>query len=64
MGAYNTAAWLRRRQHHLAWNALIYTAAAVWESRHVAHHLRPCLPSLIVVSDAAHGPEPGNREAA
>lgn len=45
MGAYNTAAWLRRRQSHLAINAVIYLAAAAWEQRHVAHHLYPCLPA-------------------
>ena len=45
MGAYNTAAWMRRRQSHLAINAVIYLAAAFWEQRHVAHHLYPCLPS-------------------
>ena len=44
MGVYNTAAWLRRRQSHLAINAAIYLAAAVWEQRHVSHHLYPCLP--------------------
>ena len=44
MGAYNTAAWMRRRQSHLAVNAAIYIAAAFWEQRHVAHHLFPCLP--------------------
>jgi hypothetical protein len=46
MGAYNTAAWMRRRQSHLAINATIYIAAVIWEQRHVAHHLFPCLPSL------------------
>ena len=45
MGAYNTAAWMRRRQSHLAVNAAIYLIAAFWEQRHVAHHLLPCLPS-------------------
>jgi hypothetical protein len=45
MGAYNTAAWLHRRQRHLAINAVIYLAAAFWEQRHVTHHLRPCLPA-------------------
>jgi hypothetical protein len=38
MGAYNAAAWLRRRQRHLAVNAVIYLAAVVWEQRHVAQH--------------------------
>lgn len=46
MGAYNAAAWLRRRQSHLAINAVIYLAAAVWEHRHVSHHLVPCLPAI------------------
>jgi hypothetical protein len=44
MGAYNAAAWLRRRQRHLAINTLIYLAAAVWEERHVRHHIRECFP--------------------
>jgi hypothetical protein len=39
-GAYNTAAWLSRREHHLAVNAVLYVALAVWEREHVAHHLR------------------------
>ena len=45
MGAYNAAAWLRRRQSHLALNAVIYFAAVCFEQRHVAHHLFPCLPA-------------------
>ena len=40
--AYNTAAWLRRRQRHLAINAIVYSAAVLWERCHVAHHLRAC----------------------
>ena len=40
--AYNGAAWLRRRQRHLAINAVIYSAAVYWESVHVAHHLASC----------------------
>ena len=55
MGAYNTAAWIQRRQSHLAVNAAIYIAAVFWEQRHVAHHLLPCLPALppsIVEPDA------------
>ena len=38
-GLYNTAAWLSRRQRHLAVNAIVYTALAIWEQRHVAHHI-------------------------
>ena len=46
--AYNGAAWLRRRQRHLAINAVIYTAAVLWERCHVAHHLRACDPRATV----------------
>jgi hypothetical protein len=44
MAVYNAAAWLRRRQRHLAVNAIIYVAAVWWEQRRVADHLVPCLP--------------------
>ncbi len=40
--AYNAAAWLRRRQRHLAINAVIYSAAVWWERCHVVHHLASC----------------------
>ena len=39
MGAYNAAAWLTRRQTHLAVNAVLYAALTAWEQKHVAHHL-------------------------
>ena len=39
MGAYNIAAWLSRRERHLAINAIVYTALTAWEQQHVAHHL-------------------------
>ena len=39
MGVYNAAAWLRRRESHLAVNAVLYTALTAWERVHVAHHL-------------------------
>ena len=39
-GAYNAAAWLARREHHLAVNTVLYSALIVWEQRHVAHHLK------------------------
>jgi hypothetical protein len=42
--AYNSAAWLKRRQRHLAINAIIYISAAWWERCHVVHHLEPCRP--------------------
>jgi len=37
--AYNLAAWLTRRQTHLAVNTLLYTAVVIWEAQHVRHHL-------------------------
>jgi hypothetical protein len=40
--AYNSAAWLRRRQRHLAVNAVIYTAAVWWERCHIVRHLTAC----------------------
>ncbi len=39
MGLYNAAAWLSRRQKHLAFNAVMYAALTVWEQQHVAHHI-------------------------
>ena len=41
--AYNAAAWLKRRQKHLAVNAVIYGMAVWWERAHVLHHL-VCIP--------------------
>lgn len=40
--AYNTAAWIKRRQTHLAINSIVYSAAVWWERCHVVHHLRAC----------------------
>jgi hypothetical protein len=37
MGAYNAAAWLLRRERHLAVNTVLYTALLAWEQQHVAH---------------------------
>ena len=39
MGLYNAAAWLCRRERHLAVNAILYAALTAWEQQHVAHHL-------------------------
>jgi hypothetical protein len=39
MGAYNIAAWLSRREAHLAINAVVYTMLTAWEQQHVTHHL-------------------------
>ena len=43
--AYNAAAWIKRRQSHLAINAIIYSAAMWWERCHITHHLAAC-PSV------------------
>ncbi len=40
MATYNLAAWLRRREDHLAVNAVVYALAVAWERLHVLHHLR------------------------
>ena len=42
---YNTAAWLKRRERHLAINAIVY-GAAVWVERcHVVEHMAACRPA-------------------
>jgi hypothetical protein len=38
-GLYNAAAWLTRREQHLALNAVMYAALVAIEQRHVAHHI-------------------------
>jgi hypothetical protein len=40
--AYNIAAWLKRREPHLAVNAVVYVATVWWERCHVMHHLAAC----------------------
>jgi hypothetical protein len=42
MGLYNAAAWINRRERHLAVNALVYGLAVAWEHRLVARHLNAC----------------------
>lgn len=39
MGLYNAAAWVRRREQHLAVNTVLYAALTEWEREQVAHHL-------------------------
>ena len=38
-GLYNAAAWLSRREQHLAVNTLLYAALIAVEQRHVMHHI-------------------------
>ena len=56
-GSYNLAAWLVRRQRHLALNATIYWAAVIWETAHIRHHLA-CLPELQAAPLQAPMPTP------
>lgn len=55
MCLYNAAAWLQRRQRHLAINALTYGGAIILEQQHVAHHWR-ALCRLQVRMQPATGP--------
>ena len=47
--AYNLAAWLTRRQTHLAVNSLLYAAVVIWEAQHVRHHIAvlPGKPAIV-----------------
>ena len=38
-GAYNAAAWLSRRERHLAINTVMYAALIAFEQQHVSHHI-------------------------
>jgi hypothetical protein len=38
-GIYNAAAWLSRRERHLAVNAVLYAALIAFEHQHVTHHI-------------------------
>src|SRR5687767_15830097 len=49
---YNAAAWLKRRQRHLAINAVVYGIAIWWERAHVMHHLVACPPANGTVAAA------------
>jgi hypothetical protein len=58
-GLYNAAAWLSRREQHLAVNVVIYAALIAIEQRHVAHHiaeLRRC-------ADAAATRQPASAQS-
>ena len=38
-GAYNAAAWLSRRERHLAVNTVMYAVLIAFEQQHVSHHI-------------------------
>ena len=44
--AYNSAAWLKRRQRNLGINAVLYTAGVFWEHCHVMHHIQACADAV------------------
>jgi hypothetical protein len=46
-GLYNAAAWLSRRQVHLAVNAVLYALLTAWEQQHVVHHLAEIRPRAV-----------------
>ena len=46
---YNLAAWVARRQTHLAVNTLLYGTMVAWEATHVRHHLAVLPRELVVV---------------
>jgi hypothetical protein len=57
MGLYNAAAWLSRRERHLAVNAVLYAALTAWETEHVRHHLEEMRrPRPVAVPDATTEP--------
>jgi hypothetical protein len=58
-GVYNLAAWLVRRQTHLAVNATVYSALVIWELEHVRHHL-----ATIAQAEAPAMPAPKAKRAA
>jgi hypothetical protein len=47
---YNTAAWLKRRERHLAVNAIVYSAAVWVERCHVVEHLASCRKTSTVTA--------------
>jgi len=59
-GLYNAAAWLSRREQHLAVNTVLYAALIAFEQQHVSHHIaelrRPQSapePSTSVIAEVA-----------
>lgn len=48
---YNVAAWVARRQTHLAVNTVLYGTLVAWEATHVRHHLATLPRKLALVAD-------------
>jgi hypothetical protein len=53
---YNAAAWLSRREQHLALNTVMYMGLVAIEQRHVAHH--------VAAVRRCYGQAPPHREVA
>jgi hypothetical protein len=51
-GAYNAAAWLSRRERHLAINTVMYAALIAFEQQHVAHHIAELRRPLVTPEPA------------
>jgi len=68
-GAYNAAAWLSRREPHLAVNTVMYAALIAFEQQHVSHHIaelrRPhAAPEPGAATQAVTGAAPGAAQMA
>ncbi len=53
IATYNTAAWLQRRQRHLAVNTIVYIALVLFEVRHVRHHFTDRSTSALLAAAVA-----------
>jgi hypothetical protein len=57
MCLYNAAAWLQRRERHLAINAIVYGSAIILEREHFLHHRatvqRLALAAAVAAAEAA-----------
>jgi hypothetical protein len=66
MCLYNAAAWLQRRERHLAINAILYGSAIIVERKHVEHHratLRRLAIAAATVAAAAQAAEMAAQDA-
>src|SRR5262245_1108076 len=69
MAAYNIVAWCYRRERHLGVNAIVYTAATLWEVKQTTHHFERCVDKrsarrLTLVTTDTEPPVPDITQAA
>ena len=62
--AYNAAAWLVRREPHLAINTVLYLMLIAWERQHISHHLETIRQSPEADSPTARDAQPASTLAA